>query len=133
MTITETIHLLLSLPFLTRLQPQWPCWFQNIPGWSLCTCFLLPRLTLFLPGLLSTCPPQVFVHILLSCSGLHCPLIYNHTPQLLGFLHSSYYNLPNSIFLFCLLFLPQECEPCEDRDFYLFGHSGYPMARMPGT
>lgn len=82
---------------------------RPVPFW---TCFLLPRLTLFLRGLLPTLP-QVFVHTLPSCSGLHCPLCLQlHTstagvPYLLLhfiFLHSTYHHLPYSIFLFCVIF-----------------------------
>lgn len=98
------------------------------PG-PLCTCFLMPRLKIFLPGLLLTPLRSVFTFYPLvqpvTAYLLHC------TPQLLAFpllfmfLHHILLiiiSLTGLFYLFCLFPTPQECKLHEDRDFCLFHH-----------
>lgn len=83
-TIAEMTHLLPPSPFLTLLQPQWPCWFQNIPGLAPLHLFP-PAQTNALPSCLASHPLlQDCVHILLSCSGFYHPPIYSCILQLLA-------------------------------------------------
>ena len=121
-------HLLSLSPFLPLFRPQWPWYFCSIPG-------LAPAMPV------SSCLGK---HSSLACSpptsglcSLHSlvrpslpTFLQSHTSVAgtpystlwLCFPHGTYHNLSYKIFLFHLLFLPQEGKLHENWDFCLLGH-----------
>lgn len=119
------------LPSSFCCSPSGPGGSGTFQAWSLCTCFLLPWLTPFHPGLLP-------IHPLRSLFTLYCPSICNCTPQLLAFpvpcltfifLHSTYHNLPDSIAILFIISPHKSVSPTSAEIFIYLVTAGYPMIR----